>query len=122
VKFKVYVAGPIRDPDPKTREKNIQFGIREAAILASKGFAPYCPHLDHQYQTYIDVSEEDLMAITAEFLPMCDVLYLLEGWENSEGCKAEREIAIKLGIPICTNEYGQAYEFLDSLRNLKNGK
>lgn len=48
----------------------------------------------------ISTSWESAMAITLDELKNCDVVYVLKGWEDSEGVKKELEIAKERHIKI----------------------
>lgn len=46
------------------------------------------------------LSEDKAMAIAFEMLKQADMLYLLKGWGNSNGCAAEVAYAQKINMPI----------------------
>jgi hypothetical protein len=47
-----------------------------------------------------DATHEEYMKITMDMLDMADEIYMLDGWENSEGAKAERRHAISKGMVV----------------------
>lgn len=49
---------------------------------------------------YAEMEYMDGMELCFELLSMCDELILCPGWEDSRGCKLEKEWAEKHGIPI----------------------
>lgn len=49
--------------------------------------------------TYKQYMQLDLM-----LLSMCDAIYMINGWENSEGAKAEHQYAEALGLVIIRGE------------------
>lgn len=74
---------------------NISLGIQAAEAIAKEGFAPFCPMLDFAYflvGSYL--TDEQVKAISMEWLSRCDAVYLLPGWEHSKGAIAERECAV----------------------------
>jgi len=77
----------------------------EAAIpkLIELGYAPICPHkitehLQDLYpdQTYLDMCLELIRALR----PEKDVMFMLDGWQESQGAREEYNLAIDLGITI----------------------
>ena len=48
----------------------------------------------------VDFDHDQCMAICLPALRQCDALYLLKGWEASEGAKLERETADAYHIPV----------------------
>lgn len=101
---KIYVAGPIRDPNPIKFLQNIREGIRTAGMLITEGYAPFCPHLDYQYFLQWQSSEypdlEQIMAVSIEWLRRCDAMFLLPGWRTSDGTMREINFAQLADIPI----------------------
>ncbi|WP_445946948.1 DUF4406 domain-containing protein [Shewanella sp.] len=50
------------------------------------------------------LSEPEYMSICMPMLMCCDMIYLLDGWEDSNGAKAEYALAKKLGLLIVYQE------------------
>lgn len=48
----------------------------------------------------LDFSHEEYMRVSLAMLECCDAIYMLKGWENSEGAKEEYVYANKLGLNI----------------------
>lgn len=90
----VYIGGPITAKTPELKKINLMKGEIAASILASKGIQFFSPHFHSSDLGYLQPNnfwyELDL-----RFLAICDCLLLLEGWENSKGCKIEKEFAEK---------------------------
>lgn len=94
-----YIAGPFRSKTPWGVELNIRMAEMVAASYWRKGFAVITPHANSRFFTGI-VPDETFLEGDLEILKRCDLLVLAPGWEQSEGAKAERELALALRIPI----------------------
>jgi hypothetical protein len=83
---------------------NISKGIQAAEAIAKEGFAPFCPMLDFAYfivGSYM--TPEQIRAISLEWIRRCDVVFLCEGWERSENCRAEYDLAVSMGkLEFCS--------------------
>lgn len=90
---RVYVAGPITIGD---QALNVHHAIRASSHLLDFGYAPYCPHLTHYWQTVVPQTYETWIALDFEWLPLCDCLLRLHG--ESQG--ADREVAFAKGRGI----------------------
>lgn len=89
----VYIAGPYRANSATGIAANIQ-SARLAAIEFAKMGIPYiCPHLNSAYfEEYApDVPDSFYLKMGLEILARCDAIFVLRGWEESEGTKAEME-------------------------------
>lgn len=86
---KVYIAGAISS-DPDYIEK---FSSAEK-FLKEKGHAVIntCKNFGFDYKDYIDMGLCELMK--------CDTIYLLEGWELSQGARTELQYAKTVGLNI----------------------
>jgi len=58
--------------------------------LNTRHFERLCPHVDHRKYLELDLA----------VLKVCDVIFMIPGWESSPGANIEREEAQKLGMPI----------------------
>ena len=85
-------------------EQNIQVARRKAIELWELGYTCLTPHLNTMNFdgdctcTYEDYIEGDLA-----LLGKCDVIYMLEDWEQSGGARIEKDYARKEGIHIVFN-------------------
>lgn len=89
--MKIYIAGPITN-DPNYKER---FAKAEKKLIA-KGHAVINPvkNLGFTYKEYIDMGLCELMR--------CDAIYLLEGFDKSDGAMLEYGYAITTKMQIMT--------------------
>lgn len=95
----VYVAGAFR---AKTQWEIIQ-NVRKAEEASLKlwklGYAVICPHaMTQNFQN--ECPDEVWLNGCVELLKRCDAIFLVEGWENSEGSREESKIAGELGLVV----------------------
>ncbi len=94
----IYVAGPYSAP---TRE-DIQANIFRARVAAEKiatiGAVPLTPHLNTAHMDHLRDRAWWLEA-TLALMHVCDAVYLLYGWQDSEGARGEEREARQAGIP-----------------------
>jgi len=92
--MKVYLSGPISKRSREETERH--FGEAKNA-LAAQGYDVVDP-------TTLDgtgiVEWDKFMREGIKLLMDCDVIYLLEGWEDSRGATIESDLAWELGMPI----------------------
>lgn len=93
---KIYVAHPYNG-NPQNKDK-VEVIARE---LARNN--PNVLHISPIHAIgylYNDVDYMKGMEYCYELLKMCDGLLLCKGWENSRGCRLEKEYAEELGMEI----------------------
>lgn len=96
--MKVYISGKMSGiPENRIRQRFNEV----AKYLRQEGHTPVNPAvmLDNPNLDY-----EDYMAIDLKMLSRCDAIYMLRGWENSNGCKRELSYAISLDKKIILEE------------------
>jgi hypothetical protein len=96
-RFRVYISGPMTGlPD-----NNYPAFFRAAAYLQSLGHDAVNPAaLNHGR----DGGRHEIMRRDIEALLTCDVIYLLEGWEDSRGARLEYKIACEIGLTVWTHQ------------------
>lgn len=89
---RVYISGPISNFD-LSKQKRI-FALA-AICLKQDGYEPVNP-FDNGLPD--EASYHDHMKADIQMLLSCNYIYLLDGWEHSEGARLEKHIAEKCGI------------------------
>lgn len=102
---KIYLACPYSHHEPKVRE----YRFRAACIMAGKfmqqGHIVYSP-ISHSHpiamECKLPLDWSYWKDVDEFFISVCDELWVLclEGWEQSEGIKAELEIVERLKKPV----------------------
>ena len=95
----IYVAGPYRADTIRGMVENIRRAEAAALHLWKAGWAVICPHKNTELfdgHCADDVWLRGDLAI----LSRCDAVYMLNGWENSEGATEEHRLAQKLGLTV----------------------
>ncbi len=97
----IYVAGKYTADTEWGIWNNIEHASGAARKLWLDGWAVICPHKNTAFFGGKDEAHRDIwLAGDLELLRRCDAIYMLGGWENSEGAKAELKLAEKLGLEI----------------------
>ena len=99
----VYIAGPYGDRDPYcTIDARINEARNAARELAIRGVPYYSPHLNCAHFEVIapEASVEFWTAMGMGFVENAWGMWMLPGWLDSKGSKAERWEAEQLGIAI----------------------
>ena len=100
----IYVAGAMSSPSCITFLDNVRKGQRVALKILLMGNHPFCPFLDFQYFLQLrdgeEITLEQIRNYSMAWLRKCDMVFLVPGYEKSEGTMAEIKEAMELGIPI----------------------
>jgi Domain of unknown function (DUF4406) len=97
-KKNIYIAGAISGLDPK--DVQIKFERAEQDIRAT-GCEPFNPYRQIGcLPEFEGASWEQLMRICIVALMGCDGVWLCHDWASSRGAVIERELALKVGIPV----------------------
>lgn len=88
----IYISGRLRADTHTEIEANIRFAETVSLSLTKAGAAVHCPHT--QQRAFYDAIGSDLF-LEQDFaiIKRCDAIYMLHGWEESEGAMAELEVA-----------------------------
>lgn len=107
--MKIYLAGPYSHPDRKIRLERVKALNRKAAELMNQGHIVYSPiSMTHPIaeQNELPLGWEYWQQQDRAFIEWADAVYVLKlaGYEESEGVKAEKEIAESMGkmiVEVC---------------------
>ena len=95
----VFISGAYRNGGYAGVETNIQHARKEAVKLWQMGYAVICPHLNTAH--FDGLCPDDIwLKGDLEILKRCDVIYMLNNWHNSQGAKAELELAQQKGLEV----------------------
>ncbi|MBQ0078396.1 MAG: DUF4406 domain-containing protein [Eubacterium sp.] len=90
---RIYISGPMTGLDPDVMKWNFTTASMEASLL---GYIPVNPAVISE----LPLETEEYMILDIELLGMCDAIYMLRGWENSNGANIELETAMQLGMRV----------------------
>ena len=95
----VYVTGAFRAKTQWGIMQNVRKAEDASLMLWKSGYSVICPHtMTQHFQS--ECSDEIWLKGCIELLKRCDAIFLVEGWENSEGSKEELKIARELGLIV----------------------
>jgi dienelactone hydrolase len=99
----IYVAGKYRGKCENEVYENIQHARRAARKLWQQGWCVICPHLNSEFMGGVDTDKMFLEG-GLELLRRSDAIFMLLGFDTSEGAKAELAEAKRLGVPVIYEE------------------
>lgn len=98
-----YIAGPYRSNTINGISENIDAAKEVAKKYWLKGYMAFCPHTNSAFFDGL-IPCDVILEGCLDMLRRCDVVVMMRGWENSEGAKAEFELASWLGKEIIFEE------------------
>jgi len=105
----VYIAGPFRGPSSFAVHKNVCRAEMWAHTLWEAGFAVICPHLNTAHFDKA-LPDETFLRGDLTILRRCDAVFLVPGWEKSQGALNEATEAREAGIPV----YDSVFDILEA--------
>lgn len=94
---KVYISGPFRGKTPWDIAENVRRAERAALKSWREGNATFCPHTNTQH-FQDSVPDDHFLIGDLALLEDYDEIWMVEGWEDSEGSKIELCRALELEI------------------------
>lgn len=95
----IYIAGPFRAASSWQIEQNIRRAEEAALEIWRMGGVGVCPHaMTRFYQG--ELPDRVWLDGDLALLARCDAVLLVQGWECSEGARAEKAHAETLAIPV----------------------
>lgn len=92
--MKVYIAGKITG---LSRRKVLKKFKKAARKLKKEGNSVFIPTI---LPVYDNVSHAEYLHICYSIIDICDVVYFLNDWEQSEGAKLEHSYALNTGKAV----------------------
>jgi len=95
----IYIAGKYRGTSENEVFENIMKARAKAKELWDEGYAVVCPHTNTMFMGS-KLGDARYIKGDLEILQRCDVIYMMNGWEGSEGATKELEKAkeMRLGV------------------------
>jgi len=118
MKKRIYIAGKLNDMAVDYLN-NVHKMMTVAEEVRLAGYSVFVPAIDllmgikFGYTSY-----EDYFENSQSWLAVSDAVFLVPGWDDSEGTKKEISLARELGIPIFANIKGMTVYF-DFFANLE---
>jgi hypothetical protein len=95
----IYTAGPYRAASEEDKARNVERAKWWAEALWRLGLTVICPHVN-TYDMDMAIPPEEFVRRDLYLVGRCDAVFMLPGWEQSEGAGLERKFAMEHGIPI----------------------
>lgn len=95
----IYIAGAFRGANAWEIHQNVLRAEEITAKLIGQGYAVICSHkMTENMQGLYD--DQIYLDACMELIKRCDAIYMLKGWEDSEGSKEELSLALKEGKEV----------------------
>jgi len=93
----IFVSGPYKAKTEEEKADNICHAMRVACRLWELGFFVLAPHLNTaHFENFTSLDESIWIEGDLEILRRCDCVFMLKGFESSQGSLMELELAEKL--------------------------
>ena len=94
---KIYISGPISNPDPEQVKRNIAVFHKAAADLRARGMDVVNPveFGEEPGMEWADYMRKDIKALMD-----CTAVATLPGWKKSKGARLEVYISLQLGLKV----------------------
>ena len=120
--MRVYVCGPYscKSVDGNVIEilSNMRRGLAISIQVMQAGHAVYSPWLDFQFGLIADIPMEMFKRNSMEWIKVSDAMLLVNGWQDSAGCRAEVAEASLHGVPVFEqHEFVNMLVFLNDAAN-----
>jgi Domain of unknown function (DUF4406) len=93
----VYLAGPITPKNGVLVEEHVTKALRVYLSLIRDGIPAFCPQLCAAFPSAFTVPYDQWIAIDRVLIDRCTHVFLLDGWQESEGARREAEYAEEQG-------------------------
>jgi len=99
---RLYIAGPYTNADPLLVDSNIEVARDACAEAIRRNFIPFSPITMTAWfdEDYPDIAKESYLQLDIQWLLLCDSIFMLPGWENSQGAREELRIAQEMGMKV----------------------
>lgn len=95
----IYISGPYRADTVNGVYENIQRARTATIGLWRQGYAVICPHLNTSFMD--GICQDDVwLEGDLELLRRADAIYMLRGWQKSDGAIQELNLAIETNKEI----------------------
>jgi len=95
----LYIAGKYRGKSENEVFENIVHARSIAVKLWNEGWAVICPHTNAFFMGS-KLGDKMFLDGDLEIVKRCDAIYMLKGWEQSQGAKRELEVVIESGLEL----------------------
>jgi len=95
----IYVAGKYRGKSENEVYENIHHARTEALKLWEQSWCVITPHLNSAFMDGMNDAAKFLEG-GLELVRRSDAIYLLKGWQSSQGAIAEHNLAVSLGKEV----------------------